>query len=54
MILNKVEEKGLSGEELQNKKRLVINSGFDLNKMIDFYDTDNADKFMIIFRMHKL
>ena len=54
VILNKVEEKGLSGEELQNKKRLVINSGFDLNKMIDFYDTDNADKFMIIFRMHKL
>ena len=54
VILNKVEEKGLSGEEQQNKKRLVMNSGFDLNKMIDFYDTDNADKFMIIFRMHKL
>jgi hypothetical protein len=53
--VNEAEEKGIFGEEHQNKKRkMVMQSGFDYHKLIDFYDTDNADKFMIIFRMHKL
>lgn len=33
---------------------MQISSGFEYAKVLDFYNTDNADKMMLAFRVSKL